>query len=148
MEKDNKVVATNYGKTKVTVTVTDMSDNVYTFTNDIMVVSEEGIWISDVSVGESGNIDVEISALQEYAGGDKVFAIVYDEVNSIPTAIVSSSDMTTIPAIAKDTAKIITINPGQVLGTQKIAIFMLSNEDVDKAIYLKYIVDNTQGGTL
>lgn len=137
--QDNKLFAANCGKTMLTVRLTDMNGNEHELNKEIAVVSEEGIWISGASYSGTGNVDVKISALEDYAGGDKVIAVVYDTVDGIPTSIASANDCV-IPPVSKDSSQTVTISAVSVSGTQKIAVFMLSGSNNNKAIYSKYII--------
>ena len=139
MWKDGKVFAANYGSTKVTVTLKDMKGNSHTVTKDVMVISEQGIWINKASVESDGSINVEIGAMQEYRGSDQLIAVVYDTVNGMPTSIVSASEYTDIPSIPKDGTKTVSLQPGSVNEAQEVAIYILSGDDTKKAIYRKYV---------
>ncbi len=137
--QDNKLFAANCGKTMLTVRLTDMKGNEYELKKEITVVSEEGIWISNASYSGTGNVDVKISALENYVGGDKVIAIVYDTVDGVPTSIASANDCV-IPAVSKDDTQTVTVNDVSMSGTQKIAIFILSGSNNNRAIYSKYVI--------
>ncbi|MBR4721211.1 MAG: hypothetical protein IK057_05555 [Clostridia bacterium] len=137
--QDNKLFAANCGKTMITVSLTDMKGKEHELKKEITVVSEEGIWISDASYSENGDIEVKISALEDYADGDKVIAVVYDTVEGTPTSLISAND-STIPYISEGSTQIVTVNIGSVSGTQKVAIFILSGSNNNKAIYSKYVI--------
>ena len=137
--QDNKLFAANCGKTMITVSLTDMKGNEHELKKEIAVVSEEGIWISGASYSGTGNVDVKISALEDYAGGDKVIAIVYDTVDGIPTSIMSANECT-VPSVSAGSTQAVTVNAGSVSGTQKIAVFILSGSNNNRAIYSKYVI--------
>ena len=135
----NKLFAANCGKTVITVNLTDMKGQDHEMSKAITVVSEEGIWISDASYSGTGDVDIKISAIEDYVGGDKVIAVVYDTVEGTPTSLISAND-STIPSISEGSTQIVTVNIGSVSGTQKVAIFILSGSNNNKAIYSKYVI--------
>ena len=146
--KDGEIFAANYGETEVTITLKDMKGTVHTLTKNVTVGSSGGIFISGAEIAEDGNVAVEISAFEDYSGGDKLLAVVYDTVDRMPTAIVSASQTETIPAIEKDNSYIINLNYQSINAGQKIAVFILSRDNENKAVYSKYIVNSAEGGKL
>ena len=135
----NKLFAANCGKTMLTVRLTDMKGIEHELKKEITVVSEEGIWISDCAYSENGDIEVKISALEDYTGGDKVIAIIYDIVDGVPTSIMSANECT-VPSVSAGSTQAVTVNLGSVSGTQEIAIFILSGSNNNRAIYSKYVI--------
>ena len=135
----NKLFAANCGKTMLTVRLTDMKGNEHELKKEITVVSAEGILISDASYSANGDIEVKISASEDYAGGDKLIAIIYDTVDGIPTSILSANECT-LPSVSEGSTQAVTVNAGSVSGTQEIAVFILSGSNNNKAIYSKYVI--------
>ena len=132
---DNGILkAKNYGNTKIKI---DAVTNGQTLQSefDVNVVSEKGIWINSLEKTSTG-IKVNISATEDYSGGDHLLVGVYEQKESVVTSL-KSVGTAVITAMGENTEEGFEIPLSNVQNGDVIRVFLLDNNNQKRSIYTK-----------
>jgi len=133
--------AKNYGKARIKIEAVANDQSLET-EFEVNVVSEKGIWIASVERTGSG-IKVNISAEENYIGGDVILAGVYGKKGDVVTSLKSTGTATT-EAMDEDSEISVEVELSDVGDSDVIRVFLIDADNSKRTIYTKL----TYGGTI